>query len=99
MLALEEERGDGAQRNTTAGHVAELIIDSVARPGVKARPIAAVVLIVALVFVLYPVRRVIKGMAREKLGTAVRITLTSPPRPRVWRWLSGASLAEVVGSD
>jgi hypothetical protein len=27
--------------------------------------------------------------AREKLGAPVRVTLTSPPRPRIWLWLSG----------
>lgn len=28
--------------------------------------------------------------ARERLGTPLRITLTSPARPRLWRWFSGA---------
>jgi hypothetical protein len=28
--------------------------------------------------------------ARERLGTSLRITLTSPARPRLWRWFSGA---------
>jgi len=34
VLALEKQRGDSAQRNTTAGHAAELIIvDMVPRSG------------------------------------------------------------------
>jgi hypothetical protein len=27
---------------------------------------------------------------RDKLGKLVRITLTSPARPRLWLWLSGS---------
>ena len=63
MLALEKERGNGAQRNTTASHVAELIIERMARPSSRSWlfwPIVAVAL-VALVFVLYPVRAVLEG--------------------------------------
>jgi hypothetical protein len=61
MLALEEERGDGAQRNATAWHAAELIIDIMAR-----RPllwlVAALVLAVPLAYGVYPVRRAIDGV-------------------------------------
>jgi hypothetical protein len=65
MLALEEERGDGAQRSTTGGHAAELIIVVMARPSGGSRlawSIGAIALAAALAYVLYPVRIVVEGM-------------------------------------
>jgi hypothetical protein len=34
--------------------------------------------------------RLAEAPARERLGEPLVITLTSPARPRLWRWLSGA---------
>ena len=62
MLALEEERGDRTQRNSTAWHAAELTIDIMARRSSVLGLLAGVVLIVPLAYVLYPVRSALDGV-------------------------------------
>ena len=65
MLSLEEERGDGAQRNAAAWHAAELIIDVMASLSPRSWPLGllgAIVLVVPLAYVLYPVRSVVEGV-------------------------------------
>lgn len=62
VLSLEEERGDGAQRNSTAWHAAELIIDIMARRAPLLWLLSAIVLIVPLAYGLYPVASVVEGV-------------------------------------
>jgi hypothetical protein len=62
VLPLEEERGDGAQRNAAAWHAAELIIDGMARRSPLVWLVAAIVLIVPLAYGLYPVRSAVEGV-------------------------------------
>jgi hypothetical protein len=62
VLSLEEEPGDGAQRNAAARHAAELIIDVMARRVPLLWLLAAIVLIVPLAYGLYPVASVVEGV-------------------------------------
>jgi hypothetical protein len=62
VLALEEERGDGTQRNAAAWHAAELIIDNMGRRSPLLWLLGAIILAVPLAYVFYPVRSVIEGV-------------------------------------
>ena len=62
VLSLEEEPGDGAQRNAAARHAAELIIDVMARRAPLLWLLAAIVLIVPLADGLYPVASAVEGV-------------------------------------
>src|SRR5262245_49739390 len=57
MLTLEEECGDGAQRNSTARHAAELIIVVVAL-----RWLLTAIVLLLLGYGLYPVRGTVEGV-------------------------------------
>jgi hypothetical protein len=62
MLSLEEQRGDGAQRDRAAWHAAELIIVVMARPPGRWRLpwlLGVLALVVPLAYILYPVRSVV----------------------------------------